>query len=338
MADSQKTETTPTTTPTTEATPEVAPKATPAEVTPEVPPETEVSGDAPVAGDAAQLDFLTEPVTEDLDLDVPKEVPAEGEPAEGEKPAEPAAEPTPGEVAPEGVKPPVEDPAAAPAPTEPAPEAPQPAPAEQPQPEAPVPMMTPEEVNAKYQEVRSNAIEALSKSYYRLDEDTVEKLRDGDPQEIVPQLLSKVYFDAVTMALGQMHQQLPAAIARHMQAQQTYDGYETAFFEVWPQLVKADHATISRLAQAHRVANPNATPEAAIREVGAQAMLALGISLEGQTPPASEVPPVVPAPAAVPFSPAQGGPAGVVAQRPVPAFTALDKELFEDPDELDADK
>ncbi len=334
MADNQTTKT-----PTTETAPEAAPEATPTEGTPAATPETEASDDAPVVDEAAQLDFLTEPVTEDLDLDVPEEVPAEGEPAEGEKPAEPAAEPKPEEKPPEGEAPPAEKPAEAKAPTEPAPEAPKPAQAEQPQPEAPVPMMTPEEVNAKYQEVRSNAIEALSKSYYRLDDDTVEKLRDGDPQEIVPQLLSKVYFDAVTMALGQMHQQLPAAIARYMQTQQTYDGYETAFFEVWPQLEKADHATITRLAQAHRVANPNATPESAIREVGAQAMLALGISLESAVPTTpAEVPADTPAPADPPFSPAQGGAPGVIQQRPVPAFTALDKELFEDPDELDADK
>jgi len=238
----------------------------------------------------------------------------EEKPAEAEAPpaeAKPAAEATP-------AKPP---------------EVEKPAPADQPQPEVQeTPQITAEEYREYFGQVRDTAIDKLATEYFALDEETVETLRI-EPEKALPKLAAQVYFDAVTQAVTAVYQQLPAAIDAHMGTRQVSSESEVAFFDEWPALKGADQGAIVRIGQAYRQANPQASAEDFIRDVGASAHVALGLPLEPEvaeveTPAAEESQPFRPAGTSRPAAPAS---------KPANAFTQLDEELFADDDGLDAD-
>ena len=228
----------------------------------------------------------------------------EGEPT-APPPEAPAATPKPGKAAP---APEAGQPATPPAPTvegQPKPEAAppqQPTPAPQPE---PAPDLSPEQVHARFQQYREEAVTLLSEKHYNLSADQVKEIVDPETGMVngeklaktVSRVASQVYMDVVTAAMGQMVQNLPALIHRYNEARQTSQSIEAKFFEAWPDL-KDNRDMVIRMGTAFRHANPKATTEQFIQEVGASAMIALR-----RTPKAAPAAPA-PAPAAQPFRPA----------------------------------
>ena len=279
-------------------------------------------------------EFFASDEKEELDLDDPiEEVTSEEAAQEAAPPEEaetPPEEPTPAgeEAPPVEPTPPVEEPAPAAAP-----------PAEEPPaetPTAPVPVAAPEltaeQVQQQYQTWRGEQEAALAAHHYAIDEETAQRLND-EPGVAIPQLMARVHVDSMVSTLGYVANQLPAMIDQAMQRREARSSNEDTFFERWPDLKAAEHGeAIGLIGNAYRQANPGATPEQFIRDVGAQTMVAFGLALGNA--PVAEAPQT---PAAKPFTPANASPPSSSPAPQKTGFAAVDDELFGQGDELDLD-
>ena len=298
---------------------------------------------------------------DDLDADAtPAEVKTEETPPEGPTPKEEAkeetppveatpeaapapspAEPKPAEVpptaAPTEVVVPEPTPPVAPvaAPAEPAQPTPTPTPAAEPTPP------TMDQVRATYQENRKALEDQIASNVYNLSEEQVQQLDDGD-SSIIPKLAARVYMDAVTGAVAHMITYLPQMVNEALAGRDKQQEWSDKFYAANPALNKDAHgAVVDRLGASYRGMYPVATSEEFIRDVGAQAMVALKVlpGGNGEIVPAPVVPivPVVPAPKTPPFSPASaGGTGGGAAPPPANPYEAL-AEAMDPAEELDVD-
>ena len=324
----------------TEATPPPGPvgDATPAADTPKVetppadtPPETADGAAKPQSFD----EFLTD---EGDDLDMPEGVVPPPSPPEGQEPPKGTEPPKPEEAPPKEPEVPPAEPkpaeaAPTPTPVAPAPEQPPPvvpaaAPVEQP----PAPTLTMEEVRENYQKTRVDMEASVATTVYNLSEEQVQRLDDGDSQ-LIPELMAKVYLDAVTGAVAHIITHLPTMIESHMNGRSKDAELEDKFYAFWPTINRDEHReTVQRFGLAYRQLYPDAPLDQFIRDVGAQVIVANKIppveAPAGDAPPPAE--PVVPA-----FQPARPGGGGGAPAAPVNVFDALATEMATE--ELDID-
>lgn len=162
--------------------------------------------------------------------------------------------------------------------------------------------LSPEEAGKLFTEWRGQTEDLLANHHYRLNEDQVNELNEN-PAAVIPKLMSKVYMDSISAAFQQFTNYLPRMVHQVIEQRNSMSKSEEAFFSKWPDLMdKKD--TVIRLGQSYREANPTATQEQFINEVGAQAMVALRLMpINGGTPAAK------PVEKQVPFKPAVGTPA-----------------------------
>lgn len=298
---------------------------------PEVPEVVVV--DETVAEAAAQkqgLDDFLKDEADDLDEEV---VPVEEKPPEGQKPTEKVVEETPPAEAPPAVAetPPAEPkPGEAPPPPtpveakpeQPPPTAPSAVPAAQPpDPVAPAPTM--EQIRETYQKNRGEMEANVASTVYNLSEDQVQRLDDGDAA-LIPELMAKVYMDAVTGAVAHMITHLPSMMESVLVGRDDTKVLEDQFYTSNPHIDRAQHAeTVGRFGLAYRHLYPNAPAEDFIRDVGAQVMVALKIPPGDGGQPALDVP----APKTPAFQPAKSGSPGGTAPPPANPFEVLAEEM-----------
>ena len=308
---------------------EPAPSAAPSALEAEAQAETPETPDDPAAQQAGIESFL-EDEADDLDPVV------EAEPPEGQTPAEPVpAETPPAEAPPVVAEAPPAEPKpgevpAAPAPVEakPEPSPPLPAPAAAPA-EPPTPAPTMEQIRESYQKNRSDMEANVATTVYNLSEDQVQRLDDGDAA-LIPELMAKVYMDAVTGAVAHMITHLPNMMESVLTGRDGAKVLEDQFYTSNPNINRVEHAeTVSRFGLAYRNLYPNAPAEDFIRDVGAQVMVALQISPSGQ--PAPEPP----APRTPPFQPAAAGGGKGAAPSPTNPFEVLSDEMAAEDLDLD---
>lgn len=169
------------------------------------------------------------------------------------------------------------------------------------------PAQTPEEFEQTRREHRKLTVEKLADEHFALDEETKAAFGE-EAAKAISRLQAKTFLDSVENAALAVMQVLPQAIAQVTATQRSDQELETQFFAAWPKLDKSEHGdTIRRLANSYRNANPKMDTETFIRDVGAQAMVALKIELPNTVTKAPEEPeqPAKPTP---PVS--QGGPGG----------------------------
>lgn len=298
-----------------------------------------------LANEADDLDLDPTPVEE-----TPPEGPTPKEEAKEETPKveatpEPAPAPVPAESKPAEV-PPTATPPEAVVPAQTPPVAPVVAPAEAaptPTPALPAEPTPPsmDEVRAKYQENRKALETQIASNVYNLSEEQVQQLDDGD-NSIIPQLAARVYMDAVTGSVAHMITYLPQMIAQVLSGREVDREWSDKFYGANPALNKEAHGpVVDRLAASYRGMYPTASPEEFIRDVGAQAMVALKVLPGGNgqgvpTPILPVVPVVAPAPRIPPFSPASAGGGGGAAPPPLNPYEAL-SEAMDPAEELDVD-
>lgn len=177
----------------------------------------------------------------------------------------------------------------------------------------------------QFTEWRGNAEKLLSEHHYNLSEDLVQELQ-LEPEKTIPKLMSKVYLDAVTAAMAQIVQHLPQLVRTINDQDQNMSAAERKFFEKWPMLQPHKDAVI-RIAQTYRAHNPSATTDQFMNEVGAQAVVALGLlpQVAGASQSQQQAP--------QPFKPAGTSPAPVMPNgnaRPTNPFDRLASEFEED--------
>jgi len=186
------------------------------------------------------------------------------------------------------------------------------------------PQPTPEELNAQYTEWRSQVEQNLATQHYALSEEAQTALDEGD-NSIIPQLMARVCMDAITGTLGYVSALLPGIIDNTMQQKTIQSAAEDQFYKTWPQLKDQQYSeVVMRAGQAYRQLYPQASTDDFIRDVGAQAMVALRLQPGGEVAaqPAHEV---------VPFQPSRAGAApGAATAPPTNPFTALFESMERD--------
>lgn len=253
---------------------------------------------------------------------IPEAKPGDAKPATEAKPVAKPGE-KPGEQTPAEQKPQEQAPAQEPAPKEGQPPAQEPA----------KPTKTPEQFAQEYRENRERGIKDLAEKHYKLPKEMADKL-DPETAEIIPQLMSKVYYDSVEATTNALVQQLPTFIANVMQQHQAVQAAEKQFYESWPDLdAQKDREVVMRLATGYRQAHPQATVEQFIQEVGAMSMLALKRQgtqqQEQQEKPAANGAPVRKPQGKPAFKPA-GTQAPTGPAKPANAFEQMAEEFLEE--------
>lgn len=245
----------------------------PAEV-PEAPVENTADDEAVSSEETV---FSDEDVADLLDEEPPVVDEAEPEPepepeAEEPEPEEPPAEEEPEPVEGEPEQPAEESVAEELAAKEPEVEIPE-------APEEPQDTRTPEEVAQEVQKARETAHEKLTEQFKMTEEQ--EEVFATDPGTVLAKMAADLYLDLYDSMMAGIQQQMPTYVATILQQQNAQTRAEQAFFKAWPQLAKPEYrATIDRISDAYRAQNKSAKPEDAIREIGAQAWVALKLPLD----------------------------------------------------------
>lgn len=183
---------------------------------------------------------------------------------------------------------------------------------------------------------RNETLSKLEQHYATQLSDEDRDLLLTEPERVLPKLLARSYMDVYDSLMVGMSKQMPTQVTQLMEQQKQAAKAEEAFFGRWPKLKEAALADKSkadilrRTVQTYRQVNPNATPEQAIAEAGAMAMVALQIPLEADDKAAA------PKDEDKPFTPATPGGGSRVAPPPAPRelneYEKLAEELLHDED------
>lgn len=139
--------------------------------------------------------------------------------------------------------------------------------------------LTPEEGAKLFSDWRDATEVALAEHHYKMTEKDVEEFNEN-PAQWVPKAMARVYLDCTSAAFQQFITYLPRMVDQVIEGRKTREGRENAFFAKWDKLIPHKE-TVYRLGTAYRKANPTASEEDFINEVGAQAMVALRITPDG---------------------------------------------------------
>jgi hypothetical protein len=166
------------------------------------------------------------------------------------------------------------------------------------------------------------------KSYYTLSEEQADALSDN-PAEVLPELFANMYLDMYEGLVRSMHELMPPIIGQVQASHNMQNKAQQLFYSRWGDL-KGHEETVERYANAYMHANPQATFENFLNDVGIQSMVSLGLAVQGVQVDTSGV--VVMPNVPPPVAPTPGG-----AAPPAPAaqnqnaFTRL-SEMWEDDD------
>jgi len=142
------------------------------------------------------------------------------------------------------------------------------------EPEAPEP--TPEDLQAQREQARRELAER-----FRLSDEQAEALL-MNPNEVLPQLVADVFLDVYDQVVGAIQAKLPDVVAGILEQQRVLNEERESFFREWPELAKEEYQpVIQRIKEAYWQMNPKASREQAIKEIGAQAWVALRLPLDG---------------------------------------------------------
>lgn len=164
--------------------------------------------------------------------------------------------------------------------------------------------LTDDEAAKLFSDWRNETESLLAQHHYRMSEKDVEEFNEN-PAAWVPKAMSRVYLDCISASFQQFVTYLPRMVDQVLDMKASTESRENEFFGAWPEL-KQHKDTVLRLGAAYRAQNPTASAEDFIKEVGAQACVALRITPPGMQAAAPKQPEVK-----APFTPASQTPAPV---------------------------
>lgn len=146
----------------------------------------------------------------------------------------------------------------------------------------PKPEPTAEERAKTYSDLREKSRQDLL-TRYRLSTDMVTKLGVDTAetlQELLPQMAAEMYLDLFEGIWSTMTSQLPNLVQGQLQVGKDEQSKKDVFYGAWPQLNKPEYEdTINRVASSYRSLYPSASRDEFIKEVGAQAWVALRLPI-----------------------------------------------------------
>lgn len=157
-----------------------------------------------------------------------------------------------------------------------------------------------EEAAQVFTDWRNQTEELLATHHYALTQEQIDEFEEN-PAAFIPKAMSRVYMDSISAAFNQFTNYLPRMVSMVLEQRENMNSAEKAFFDRWPDLLEHRDAVL-RLGMSYRQANPQASMDDFINEVGAQTMVAL----RKQPAPIQQAP--APKQQAKPFKPASGTP------------------------------
>lgn len=208
---------------------------------------------------------------------------------------------------------------------------------------APAAVPSEAQIGEVYNQWRRESEELLATEHYAIPEEELAEF-EREPAKVIPRLMSRVYMDSVTAAIGQLTTHLPNMVRLIIEENAKYDAASNNFFERWPQL-KEHEEDVRKQGVVFRRMFPQASEEDFINNVGASVMIAKRLDpTAGQVKTPGKAKPgngqvQVQTPATAPaFVPAAAASAAPSARTPNPAdenvFTRLNQEFSEDVDDF----
>lgn len=188
------------------------------------------------------------------------------------------------------------------------------------------PEKTREQLIEDQQKWFAEAEQQLADTTFKLEDEVAEGFDTGVP-EVISKLMARTFLQSTQAASMAIMQVLPQAIQQLRQNDERATREEDAFFSTWTKLDRKNEAhrnTIQQIAVSHRTAHPQMPAEEFIKQVGATAMVALGIPFDQ---PAEEEPAPKPNPPV-----AKGGPGGAKTKPLSPFDEFVEESLVEDID------
>ena len=250
---------------------------------------------------------------EETEVTKPKDEPKPAEEPKAEEPPEPEPEPV-----------------AEPEAKEPEPEpSPEPAAVKQPEPE-PEPKTTepPAPSDEELKQQREQFEATLERELYQMSDEENDAML-LEPKKVLPKLAARVHAEVLDATVKGVLSHIPRMVQMEMTRAKQRNEIQAEFYEQWPKLVGQEQ-TVTRVAQMYGQLNPTASQEQTIKDIGVQAMLMLGLSLD-------ETPAQTPAPAQVrtPMPAAPAAPGGATGMVPNPApssneYVRMAEEFLDD--------
>ena len=138
------------------------------------------------------------------------------------------------------------------------------------------------------EQIINQQIEMLAQNHYGLDKETVEELEaTGNEKlvQLVPQLVSRAFVDAIMVSEQHMAQRLPVMMEQFNAQQQVNQQSADAFYEFWEgqgyDLRQYDN-DLTSMAMAYVSQNPQTDLPNAIQNIGAQLIIAKQLSPAGE--------------------------------------------------------
>lgn len=165
---------------------------------------------------------------------------------------------------------------------------------------------TPEEIQSEITKAREDARKNLQEQFAFTDE---QKERfEEDPSAVLSEMAANLFMDLYDSISQGLRTQMPGMVNGIIAQQNAVRAHQQQFYNAWPQLAKAEYKpTVDRITAAYRQQNPQASNADAIKEIGAQAWVALRLPLDEllahtQGAPAPQPAPEIQKPAHVPAS------------------------------------
>lgn len=123
---------------------------------------------------------------------------------------------------------------------------------------------------------RGELVDNISKQYHLTDEQA--DMLVTNPNEVLPKLAGNLFMNVYDAVYSAVLQQVPLVVNQMASSQAAATNAENTFFGRWSQLKKPEYRTaIESIGRAYRQANPKASKEEFIEQVGAMASFQLGL-------------------------------------------------------------
>lgn len=193
---------------------------------------------------------------------------------------------------------------------------------------------TSDEIKTEVVKARETARENLVDSFKWTEDQEADF--EADPGKVMSNMAADLFLDLYDSISQTLRTQMPGMVSGIIAQADAVRQNEQRFYNAWPKLAKPEfRATIDRISTTYRQQNPTMDNETAVKEIGAQAWVALRLPIEELVAQSQAVAPEITSPVVVPLHvPASAGNAPVAARAPVTdtgnEYEQLANELLQD--------
>lgn len=171
------------------------------------------------------------------------------------------------------------------------------------------------------------AIQHIADTVFKLSNEEIEAL-ETNAVETIPKLMARAFIKAQQSTLQHLARSVPAMFEQYLQVKSSSVAAEREFFGKFPQISSKEHGDlVKRIATTYRQANPSASREQMIADVGAMVMQLAKIPAVTAAPTGTLNGNGVRPPQSSPFTPAGAGVVAAPQQVEAQAWDILDPNM-----------